>query len=80
MSDKSDRSISSEKLVLEIRPGIGALAKKYGANIKIVEDPPGPPVRATVLAEIYGPDYDTTSRPLPAGFRGLFSSTKGVST
>ena len=33
--------------------------KKTGANIKLLEDPPGPPVRATLLAELYGPDYDT---------------------
>jgi multidrug efflux pump subunit AcrB len=75
--DKSKRSISSEKLVLKIRPDIGALAKKYGANIKIVEDPPGPPVRATVLAEIYGPDYERL-RGLAGRVRGLFSKTDGI--
>ncbi|MDH3342929.1 MAG: efflux RND transporter permease subunit, partial [Gammaproteobacteria bacterium] len=40
------------------RPQLVELAKKTGANIKLVEDPPGPPVRATLLAELYGPDYN----------------------
>ncbi|MHB8173681.1 MAG: efflux RND transporter permease subunit [Nitrospirota bacterium] len=75
--DKSRRSISSEDLVLKIRPEIAALEKKYGANIKIVEDPPGPPVRATVLAEIYGPHYRTL-RALAGKVRRLFSRTDGI--
>ncbi|WP_372920201.1 efflux RND transporter permease subunit, partial [Salegentibacter sp.] len=31
---------------------------KYDANVKIVEVPPGPPVLSTIVAEIYGPDYE----------------------
>jgi hypothetical protein len=31
--------------------------KKYGANVKIVEVPPGPPVLSTLVAEVYGPNY-----------------------
>ena len=30
-----------------------------GAAIKVVEAPPGPPVMATLLAEVYGPDAQT---------------------
>jgi hypothetical protein len=33
-----------------------------GASIKVVETPPGPPVMATLLAEIYGPDEETRRR------------------
>jgi multidrug efflux pump subunit AcrB len=29
-----------------------------GARIKLYETPPGPPVQAQILAELYGPDYD----------------------
>jgi len=43
--------------VLELREPIARLAEETGADIKLVEDPPGPPVRATILAELYGPDY-----------------------
>src|SRR5262249_32803877 len=33
-------------------------AKRYGANIKVAEVPPGPPVLQTLVAEVYGPDYE----------------------
>jgi hypothetical protein len=29
------------------------LLKKYGANVKLIEVPPGPPVLSTLVAEIY---------------------------
>lgn len=57
--NKHNRDESSIDIALNMRPQLVELAKKTGANIKLVEDPPGPPVRATILAELYGPDYDT---------------------
>lgn len=75
--DKAARSISSEKIVLKIRPDIDRIARQYKANIKLVEDPPGPPVRSTVVAEIYGPDYDVL-RKLAGGMRKVFAGTKEV--
>ena len=41
-----------------MRPEIQKIAKKYGANVKIIEVPPGPPVLSTLVAEIYGPNYE----------------------
>jgi multidrug efflux pump subunit AcrB len=75
--DKEERKISSEKLVLKIRPDIDRLAKENDANIKLVEDPPGPPVRATVVAEIYGPDY-AKQREIAQDIKGLFAMTDQV--
>ncbi len=75
--DKEERSASSEKLVLKIRPDIAKLAQEYNANIKLVEDPPGPPVRATVVAEIYGPDYNT-QREIARQVKALFAKTDQV--
>ncbi|NTW60596.1 MAG: efflux RND transporter permease subunit, partial [Nitrospirae bacterium] len=75
--DKEERSRSSEKLVLAIRPDLGKLAKELGANIKLVEDPPGPPVRATVVAEITGPDYNK-QREIAGDIRALFAKTAEV--
>ena len=75
--DKEERSTSSERLVLKVRPGITKLGQEYGANIKLVEDPPGPPVRATVVAEIYGPDYNK-QREIAADIRALFAKTDQV--
>jgi multidrug efflux pump subunit AcrB len=75
--DKEERKISSEKLVLNIRPDIDRLAKEYEATIKLVEDPPGPPVRATVVAEIYGPDYNR-QREIAQEIKELFAKTAQV--
>lgn len=55
--DKGDRSIQSHGIAKEMRAPIQAIARKYNANAKIVEVPPGPPVLSTLVAEIYGPDY-----------------------
>ncbi|MDQ6975702.1 MAG: efflux RND transporter permease subunit [Mariprofundaceae bacterium] len=55
--DKSKRHIRSAAIVLELREMLKPIMIHYPlANIKLVEDPPGPPVRATLLAEIYGPN------------------------
>ncbi|MHB8845046.1 MAG: efflux RND transporter permease subunit [Nitrospirota bacterium] len=75
--DKEERSRSSEKIVLAIRPDIAKIGQELGANIKLVEDPPGPPVRSTVVAEIYGPDY-SKQREIAAGVRELFGTTAEV--
>jgi len=40
---------------LRLRDDLTAIAEEHGANIKLVEVPPGPPVLATITAEIYGP-------------------------
>jgi multidrug efflux pump subunit AcrB len=75
--DKEERRLTSEDLVLRMRPDIAKLAQEQVANIKLVEDPPGPPVRATVVAEIYGPDY-AKQREIAAGIRELFGRTDQV--
>ncbi|HEX9113009.1 MAG TPA: efflux RND transporter permease subunit, partial [Nitrospirota bacterium] len=75
--DKEDRSASSEKIVLRMRPDIEKIAQETGANIKLVEDPPGPPVRSTVVAEIYGPDYDK-QRDIAGDVKALFAKTDQV--
>ena len=56
---KEDRNKQSHDIAKMIRPEIHKIAKKYGANVKIVEVPPGPPVLSTIVAEVYGPDYET---------------------
>lgn len=55
--DKLERGPTSIDYVLALRPGVERIAARYpGGIIQLVEDPPGPPVRATVLAEVYGSD------------------------
>ncbi|MGR8953079.1 MAG: efflux RND transporter permease subunit, partial [Gammaproteobacteria bacterium] len=52
---KDERRQQSHQIALRLRPEIERIGRLYGANIKIVELPPGPPVLSTVVAEIYGP-------------------------
>ncbi|MDO9037153.1 MAG: efflux RND transporter permease subunit, partial [Lutibacter sp.] len=54
---KEDRDLQSHDIAKKVRPEIIKIAKKYGANVKLVEVPPGPPVLSTLVAEVYGPDY-----------------------
>ncbi len=76
--DKHDRSIRSDGIVLELRKMLEpVLAAHPKVSIKLVEDPPGPPVRATLLAEIYGPDYET-QRAIAKAVRKTFEQTYDV--
>ncbi|WP_374527618.1 efflux RND transporter permease subunit [Novosphingobium sp.] len=57
---KGDRSRSSHEIAVDLREQLKkAVPLPAGASIKVVETPPGPPVMATLLAEIYGPDEAT---------------------
>ncbi len=55
---KEERDLQSHDIAKVMRPEIQKIAKKYGANVKLIEVPPGPPVLSTLVAEIYGPDYE----------------------
>ncbi|MCA1905143.1 MAG: efflux RND transporter permease subunit [Desulfarculus sp.] len=52
---KERRSQQSHAIALRLRDDLTAIARAHGVNLKIVETPPGPPVLATVVAEVYGP-------------------------
>ena len=60
--DKGERDIQSHGIAKLLRPDIQKIAKKYNANVKLVEVPPGPPVLSTIVAEVYGPDYNEQIR------------------
>ncbi|MDR1706761.1 MAG: efflux RND transporter permease subunit [Prevotella sp.] len=55
--DKGERKEQSHDIATSVRADLQAIGKKYNANVKVVEVPPGPPVMSTIAAEIYGPDY-----------------------
>ena len=60
LTPKDDRSEESHEIAIALRRHLLAgLALPAGAVLKVVEAPPGPPVLATLLAEIYGPDEKT---------------------
>jgi multidrug efflux pump subunit AcrB len=62
LSDKGDRKLSSHQIIESLRPVISDFASKKQAVTKVLEIPPGPPVLATVMAEVYGPDEQTRDR------------------
>ena len=59
LTDKHNRSVQSHDIAKGVRASVQEIGNRYGANIKIVEVPPGPPVLSTIVGEIYGPDYNT---------------------
>jgi len=78
LRNKHLRDVSSIDIVEGLRAPISEVARATGANIKLVEDPPGPPVRATILAELYGPDYATLRRLAADLRRDVFATTDDV--
>jgi multidrug efflux pump subunit AcrB len=54
LADKEMRVRQSHEILLRIRKDLEAIGSNHGSRTKIVEAPPGPPVIATVAAEIYG--------------------------
>ncbi len=52
-------------------------AAHHGAATKVVEVPPGPPVLATLVAEVYGPNHEERER-VAQSVRDVFMSTDGV--
>ncbi len=59
LTPKGARDRESHAIALDIRQRLNALPVPEGTVLKTVEPPPGPPVMATLLAEIYGPDAET---------------------
>ncbi len=54
LADKTEREMQSHTLGLRLRKDLTEIARQHNAVLQIVEIPPGPPVLATVVAEIYG--------------------------
>jgi len=54
MVPKGRRVQQSHEIVLRLRKGLEAVAREHGVAMSLVELPPGPPVIATLVAEIYG--------------------------
>src|SRR6516162_3325520 len=74
---KGERSRASHAIALDIRHRLADLPLPDGSALKVVEVPPGPPVLATLLAEVYGPDAGTR-RATAAKIRKAFESVDFV--
>jgi multidrug efflux pump subunit AcrB len=77
LTPKNARKRASHTIALDIRKRLKDLSLPAHAALKVVEVPPGPPVLATLLAEIYGPDAKTR-RETAAGVRKAFESVDFV--
>jgi multidrug efflux pump subunit AcrB len=74
---KEQRHDQSHDIAKRIRPGLKAIADRYGARLKVAEIPPGPPVLSTLVAEVYGPDQASRVA-IAEKVKQIFLSTPGV--
>ena len=75
--DKSHRNDKSHVIAMRVRPELQKIAARFDANVKVVEVPPGPPVLAPLVAEIYGPDA-AGRRQVADQVRKVFEQQKGI--
>ena len=57
IGEKGSRQRQSHVIAKAVRPFLKQIADRYGVTVQVAEVPPGPPVLATIVAEIYGNDY-----------------------
>jgi multidrug efflux pump subunit AcrB len=74
---KHHRDRTSHDIALDLRARLGDLTLPEGTVVKVVEPPPGPPVIATLLAEVYGPNAETR-RQTAEGVRAAFEDVPFV--
>ena len=77
LRDKHHRNRSSHEIATAMLEPVQNIAKRWGAKVKIVEVPPGPPVMSPIVAEIYGPDY-AGARSVAGHVREAFAKTEGI--
>lgn len=75
--DKSQRHRKSHDIAASLREPLQQIGKSYNANVKIVEVPPGPPVMAPLVAEVYGLEHNGQLQ-LAKQIRQVFEQTSGV--
>jgi multidrug efflux pump subunit AcrB len=77
LADKHHRSRSSHEIATAVRPALAAIGERLGANVKVVEVPPGPPVLSPIVAEVYGPDA-AGQRAVAKTVRAALQATPGL--
>jgi multidrug efflux pump subunit AcrB len=77
LTHKSERDRTSHEIAVEARAALTPIAEEMGANITVVEMPPGPPVLQAVVAEIYGPDA-RTRRQVAADMTHIFEEVESL--
>jgi multidrug efflux pump subunit AcrB len=77
LRSRHERDAQSHDVAVRLRPLVEAVARRYGASAKVAEIPPGPPVLATLTAEVYGPTPEAR-RAAAERVRNIFDSVPGV--
>jgi multidrug efflux pump subunit AcrB len=77
LTPKGERSDQSHAIARRVRDLLKPAAEQYGIRMKVAEVPPGPPVLETLVAEVYGPDYDRQIE-LAGQLRSMLEKTPGV--
>ncbi|PLX82657.1 MAG: AcrB/AcrD/AcrF family protein [Desulfuromonas sp.] len=67
LAHKEERAQQSHAITLRLRGDLARIAERYGANLKVVEAPPGPPVISTLAAEVYADPGVAYSEQIAAG-------------
>ena len=75
--DKSERDRKSHDIARDVRDRLDEIGRSYGGSVKVVEVPPGPPVQAPLVAEVYGPNYDGQLE-LATRLRQIFHDTEDI--
>jgi multidrug efflux pump subunit AcrB len=75
--DKHARSEQSHAIAMRLRPALQKIGLRLGANVKVVEVPPGPPVLSPIVAEVYGPEAEGR-RQVAQAVRAVFEKTAGI--
>jgi multidrug efflux pump subunit AcrB len=77
LAPRGERARASHAIARDARTRLSTLELPQGASLKVVEVPPGPPVIATLLAEVYGPDAETR-RAVAEELKGLMRALPSV--
>ncbi len=77
LQGKHERKRTSHQIASAVREPIEKIARAWGAKVKIVEVPPGPPVLSPIVAELYGPDYESV-RKIAGTVREQFGKTPDI--
>ncbi len=56
---KHDRVRTSHEIAVQVREMLTPVARASGARLTVAEAPPGPPVLASMVAEVYGPTAES---------------------
>ena len=75
--DKHERDRKSHDIARDVRPALAEIGRRYSASVQVVEVPPGPPVQAPIVAEIYGASYGEQQR-VAAALRRQFDGTADI--